>query len=360
MAAYIDTRAAAFRVVADHRPSHAPAPVAQSIPLDVVPPTYSFVIPVFNEESVLPALMLQLDDLLTMLDGAAEVIFVDDGSRDSGPDLIREHANANYRLLQLSRNFGHQAAITAGMDCAAGAAVVIMDADLQDPPSVVLQMVEKWKEGYDIVFARRVARQSESLFKRSTAWIFYRLMRFLTAVDLPPDVGDFRLVDRSAVDSFRNMPERDRFVRGMFAWMGYRQTEISFERPERAAGSTKYGLRGMLRLAIDGMLGFSDAPLRLAVWTGIGVSFIGMLCGLYAIILRLWRDNLVPGWASTIVVVAFLSGMNMLMTGIVGLYVGRIHREVKARPLYLVRSAHGFDKDIRALASPKQVGSPEL
>jgi dolichol-phosphate mannosyltransferase len=240
------------------------------------------------------------------------------------------------------------------MDYAAGAAVVIMDADLQDPPSVVLQMIEKWKEGYDIVYARRVARQSESRFKRSTAWIFYRLMRFLTTVDLPPDVGDFRLVDRSAIESFQNMPERDRFVRGMFAWMGYRQTEISFERPERAAGETKYGFRAMVRLAIDGVLGFSDAPLRMVVWAGMAVSLVGMLCGLYAIVLKLWRDDLVPGWASTIVVVAFLSGMNMLMTGIVGLYVGRIHREVKARPLYLVRSAHGFGGEIQALTSFRQ------
>jgi dolichol-phosphate mannosyltransferase len=150
------------------------------------------------------------------------------------------------------------------------------------------------------------------------------------------------------------MPERDRFVRGMFAWMGYRQTEVSFERPVRAAGETKYGYRAMVRLATDGMLSFSDAPLRMVVWAGIAVSFIGMLCGLYAIVLRLWRDDLVPGWASTIVVVAFLSGMNMLMTGIVGLYVGRIHREVKGRPLYLVRSEHGFGAEIQALTFPRQ------
>ena len=310
---------------------------------------YSIVVPVFNEESALPALLLALDTLLASLDGPAEIVCVDDGSRDGGPELLREHAcrNSRYRVVQLSRNFGHQAAITAGMDYTSGAAVIIMDADLQDPPSVVSLMIAKWKEGYDIVYARRAQREQESRFKRIAAWLFYRFLRLLTAVDIPPDVGDFRLVDRSVIDSFRSMRERDRFVRGMFAWMGYRQTAVTFTRPERVAGRTKYGLRSMARLAVDGILGFSDAPLRMVVWAGIAVSFLAMLCGLYAIALRLWRDDLVPGWASTIVVVAFLSGMNMLMTGIVGLYVGRIHREVKARPLYLVRETVGFDRDLR-------------
>jgi dolichol-phosphate mannosyltransferase len=308
---------------------------------------YSFVIPVFNEEAVLPALLLALDNLLASLDGPAEVVFVDDGSRDNGAELIRDRTSrdSRFRVVQLSRNFGHQAAITAGMDYASGAAIIIMDADLQDPPSVVLQMIAKWKEGYDLVYAHRTAREHESHFKRTTAWLFYRIMRLMTGVDIPSDVGDFRLVDRSVIESFRSMRERDRFVRGMFAWMGYRQTAITFTRPERAAGKTKYRFRNMAQLAIDGILGFSDAPLRMVVWAGIAVSFLGMLCGLYAIGLKLWRDDLVPGWASTIVVVAFLSGMNMLMTGIVGLYVGRIHREVKARPLYLVRETVGFTND---------------
>jgi dolichol-phosphate mannosyltransferase len=292
-------------------------------------------------------LLLELDNFILELDGPGEVVFVDDGSRDCGADLIRAHAESNpvFRMVQLSRNFGHQAAITAGMNYASGAAVIVMDADLQDPPSVVLQMIEKWKEGYDIVYARRVIRQ-ESRFKRTTASLFYRLLRALTEVDIRPDVGDFRLVDRSVVEAFQSMQERDRFVRGMFAWMGYRQTLVTFTRPARAAGKTKYDFRAMIRLAMDGILGFSDAPLRMAIWAGIGVSFLAMLGGLYAIALRMWRDDLVAGWASTIVVVAFLSGMNMMMTGIVGLYVGRIHREVKARPLYLVRDTLGFERDL--------------
>jgi dolichol-phosphate mannosyltransferase len=289
-------------------------------------------------------LLLELDQLLGKLDGPAEVIFVDDGSRDEGLALLRRHADSDgrYRIIELSRNFGHQAAITAGMDLSKGAAVVVMDADLQDPPAVVLQMIAKWQEGYDIVYARRTARESETRLKRATAWLFYRTLRSLTAVDIPTDVGDFRLIDRSVLNSFQTMRERDRFVRGMFAWMGYRQTSVSFDRPNRAAGDTKYGFGKMTRLALDGVIGFSDAPLRMVLWIGLSVSAIAMLYGLYVILQKLWRDHVVTGWTSTVVIIAFLCGMNMVMTGIVGLYVGRIHREVKGRPLYLVRNTYGF------------------
>lgn len=310
---------------------------------------YSFVIPVYNEEAVLPALLAELDRLLPTLDAPAEVIFVDDGSTDTSLEILNRQVQQipGYRLLQLSRNFGHQAAITAGIGRARGEAVIVMDADLQDPPCVVPDMIAKWKEGYDIVYARRAVREREGVFKRGSAWLFYRVMRMVTNVEIPADVGDFRLVDRRAVEAFQGMAERDRFVRGMFAWMGYRQTAITFTRPERAAGDTKYGLGSMARLAADGVLGFSDAPLRMVIWLGISVSVLAMLAGVYAIVLRLARDDLVPGWASTIVVVSFLSGINMLMTGIVGLYVGRIHREVKGRPLYLVSDAIGFERDVR-------------
>jgi glycosyltransferase involved in cell wall biosynthesis len=320
---------------------------------------YSFVIPFFNERAVLPALLTKLDALLITLDGTAEVIFVDDGSRDGGAEVIRAQAHRQpaFRILQLSRNFGHQVAITAGMDHASGEAVIIMDADLQDPPELVPQLIEKWVEGYDIVYAQRVARTDDSRFKRATAWLFYRLMGVLTPVEIPRDVGDFRLVDRSVLESFVTMQERDRFVRGMFAWMGYRQIAVPFSRPERAAGETKYPFRKMFSLAANGILGFSDAPLRLVVWLGMIVSVIAILCGIYAIVLRLVRDDLVPGWASTIVVVAFLAGINMLMTGIVGLYVGRIHREVKGRPLYLVRSTFGFEGEVRKPAGPRQIAT---
>ena len=305
---------------------------------------YSFVIPVFNEIAVLPQLISKLDGLILTLDGVAEVIFVDDGSRDGSADLIAAAARRRpeYRMLELSRNFGHQAAITAGMDHASGDAVIIMDADLQDPPDLIPKLIDKWIEGYDIVYAQRAGREAENAFKRATAWLFYRLIRLLTPVEIPRDVGDFRLVDRAVIDSFTTMHERDRFVRGMFAWMGYRQIAVPFTRPERAAGETKYPLRKMLALAFNGIFSFSDAPLRFVIWLGMIVSVLAMLAGSYAIVLRFLGGNTVPGWTSIIVAVAFLAGLNMLMTGIVGLYVGRIHHEVKARPLYLVRSSYGF------------------
>lgn len=309
---------------------------------------YSFVIPIFNEEAVLPILFQRLDRIMERLDGPAEVILVDDGSRDAGSIFAAARAkdDPRYRYVALSRNFGHQIAITAGIDAAAGDAVIIMDADLQDPPEVALDLVAKWKEGFEIVYARRVSRQGESRFKLWTASLFYRFLSAATSVDIPKNVGDFRLVDRAALDTFRAMPERDRFVRGMFAWMGFRQTAVDYHRDTRAAGHTKYSFRRMLRLAFDGVVGFSDTPLRLALWLGMIVSGGALLFGAYIFVLALIDSALVSGWASTIVVLSLLSGVNLLMTGIVGLYVGRIHAEVKNRPLYVVARKVGFDRDI--------------
>lgn len=306
-------------------------------------PKYSLVIPVFNEQAVIPLLLRRLDHLLEKLDGPAEVIFVDDGGRDAGGIMLADRArhDARYRYVALSRNFGHQIAVTAGLDLARGEAVVVMDADLQDPPEVVLALIAKWNEGYEVVHARRRARAGESRFKRVTAGAFYRALRALSDVDIPADVGDFRLIDRGALDTFRAMRERDRFVRGMFGWIGYRQTIVDFEREARAGGRTKYSLPRMVRLALDGIIGFSDVPLRLALWLGAAVS-LGALCyGGYVLVLALADVNLVSGWASLSVLVALLSGINLLMTGIVGLYVGRIHHEVKGRPLYVVARTIG-------------------
>jgi polyisoprenyl-phosphate glycosyltransferase len=293
---------------------------------------YSFVVPVFNEEAALPILLRRLDLLMDGLDGAAEAIFVDDASTDCSPII-------------LSRNFGHQIAITAGMDAAVGHAIIIMDADLQDPPEVVGEMIARWQDGYEIVYGRRLSREGESKFKRWTANLFYRLLARLSSVDIPRDVGDFRLIDRKVLDAFRTMPERDRFVRGMFAWLGFRQTEVSFHRPPRLVGETKYPFWKMLRLAVNGALSFSEAPLRLAIWCGLIVSTMALLYGAYVAILWLDDSNLVKGWASTIVVISFLCGVNMLMTGIIGLYIGRIHSEVKRRPLYVVSQKAGFEPE---------------
>ena len=308
------------------------------------PVRYSLVLPIFNEESVLPVLLKRIDVLLDKLDGPAEAIFVDDGSRDSSAIFLRYKAQSDprYRFIGLSRNFGHQVAITAGMDAARGDAVVVMDADLQDPPEVILQMVEAWKKGFEIVYARRIARHGEGAFKRWTADAFYRLLGRFADVEIPRNVGDFRLVDRRALEAFRAMPEQDRFVRGMFAWLGFRQTAIEFERAPRAAGETKYTLRRMTRLALNALVGFSDAPLKLVVATGLVVSALAGLYGLYVFGKWLSGAELVSGWTSTILVVSLLGGGNMLMTGIIGLYVGRIHAEVKRRPLYVVAERAGF------------------
>jgi dolichol-phosphate mannosyltransferase len=280
------------------------------------------------------------------------VIFVDDGSRDRGAAIIADKARRDprYRLILLSRNFGHQIAITAGMDAACGDAVIVMDADLQDPPELLLEMVAQWKSGFEIVCAERLSRAGESLFKRWTAEAFYRVLRRLASVEIPRNVGDFRLVDRRALEVFRRMRERDRFVRGMFGWMGFRQTSVKFHRPGRASGTTKYPLRKMITLSLHGVVGFSDTPLRLALWLGFFISAVAGLMCLYIVGLALYDHTLVPGWASTMVVISLLSGVNLLMTGVVGQYVGRVHTEVKNRPLYVVSHTIGFDDARRAEA----------
>jgi glycosyltransferase involved in cell wall biosynthesis len=289
--------------------------------------------------------------VLDTLDGAAEVIFIDDGSTDITLALLKARALADkrYRFAQLSRNFGHQAAITAGLDMAAGEAVIVMDADLQDPPEVILELVARWREGYQVVYAQRTSRRGESWFKLWTAHLFYAGLRRLTSVDIPRNVGDFRLVDRRVIEAFRSMRERDRFVRGMFGWLGFRQTAVPFEREGRAAGETKYPLLKMMRLAMNGVVSFSDAPLQLALWMGFAVSSAALVYGLYVVVTALSDGHgLVAGWASTIVVVSFLCGLNMMLTGVVGLYVGRIHAEVKGRPLYVINERDDRDEVVRA------------
>ncbi|HZP74590.1 MAG TPA: glycosyltransferase [Pseudolabrys sp.] len=314
---------------------------------------YSIVVPVFNEQAVIPLMLRRLDALLGTLDAPAEVIFVDDGSTDCSSIVLEAKAkdDPRYRYIGLSRNFGHQVAITAGMDAAAGAAVIVMDADLQDPPEVISAMIARWKDGYDVVYARRASREGESVFKRWTASAFYRLLGKLSSVEMPSDVGDFRLIDRRVLKAFREMPERDRFVRGMFAWLGFRQTEVTFHRAPRAAGESKYPLFKMLRLAVNGMIGFSDAPLRFAIWVGLAVSGFALLYGAYAVT-RFFADEVVTGWTSTVVIISLLSGVNMLMTGIMGLYIGRIHAEVKRRPLYVIDRQTGFDRQQDHAADP--------
>lgn len=322
-------------------------------------PVYSLVIPIFNEEAVLPLLIRRVAALLDALDARSEAIFVDDGSSDTSVIYLRGMVaeDPRFRLIELSRNFGHQIAITAGMDAAAGEAVIVMDADLQDPPEVVLELVAKWKEGYEIVYARRIRREGETLFKRVTANLFYRVLESMTSVAIPRDVGDFRLVGRKALETFKRMPERDRFVRGMFGWMGFKQTAVPFERPARAAGETKYPFWKMLRLAVHGIVSFSEKPLRVALWAGLAISGVAALLGVFAVFSWLFDTGVVHGWTSTVVIVSFLSGINLFMTGVIGLYVGGIHAEVKRRPLYVIDRLTGFEETIAAMrdADPAKV-----
>ncbi len=314
---------------------------------------YSIVVPVFNEEAVLPVLFKRLDALMDALDAPVETILVDDGSTDCGSIVLRARAkdDPRYRYIGLTRNFGHQIAITAGLEAASGKAVVVMDADLQDPPEVVQEMIARWKDGYDIVYARRVSREGESVFKRWTAAVFYKLLSRLSSIEIPQDVGDFRLVDRKVLNAFLAMPEQDRFVRGMFAWLGFRQTAVDFHRPARAVGDTKYPFWKMLRLAVNAVTSFSDAPLRMAIWLGLAVSGFALCIGLYAIG-RYLANEVVTGWTSTVVIVSFFSGINLLMSGVIGLYVGRIHAEVKRRPLYVIEQRIGFESR-QAQAEPQ-------
>jgi dolichol-phosphate mannosyltransferase len=316
-------------------------------------PVYSIVVPIYNEEAVLPILLRRLDALLDQLDAPAEAILVDDGSSDASSLVCEAKARADdrYRYVRLSRNFGQQMAITSGVDRASGDAVIVMDADLQDPPELVLDMIAKWKEGYEVVYAERASRVGESRLKTMRSDLFYRLLDRLSPVHMPRNVSDFRLVDRKVVDTFRTMPERDRYVRGMFTWIGFRQTAVRFDRPARAAGESKYSTAKLMRVAMNGVFSFSDAPLRLALWVGMAISILAMLYGCWVIARWAIHPDILPGWSSTIVVVAFLGGANMMMTGIMGLYVGRIHAEVKGRPLYIVDKAVGFDRDAR-VATP--------
>ena len=317
---------------------------------------YSIVIPVYDEQDTIPELLSRLAAVLDGLDGESEVLFVDDGSRDRTAELLIEAQtrDARIKLIQLARNFGHQIAISAGLDFALGDAVVVIDADLQDPPELIPELVAKWREGYEIVYAVRERRRGERWIKRATAAWFYRVIRGLSHVDMPVDAGDFRLVDRKALDAFRAMRERNRYVRGMFSWVGYRQTGVPYERAERFAGAPKYSLRRSTRLAFDGIISFSDAPLRLALYCGFLFSLLAFVVGIAAIVAKLAGAFVVRGWVSILVVVAFLGGIQLILMGMIGLYIGRIYDEVKSRPLYVVREAHGLGAESGVHAAIEQ------
>jgi polyisoprenyl-phosphate glycosyltransferase len=321
----------------------------------------SLVLPVYNEEPVVDELVRRLGQLLEAMDPGKkwEVIFVNDGSRDRSREML-EVACGNeprFKLINLSRNFGHQIAITAGMDRAEGDAVVIMDADLQDPPEVIAEMLQRFVEGYDVVYAVRRRRHGESWFKRTTAAVFYRTLKRVVGVDIPTDTGDFRLMSRRAVLAVRGLREANRFVRGLVAWIGFRQVAVYYDRNARFAGDTHYPLHKMLRFASDGIVSFSTLPLRVATWLGMMSGLIAAGVAAWVLIAVLSGAYVVPGWATLMLAVSLASSAQLLMIGILGEYLGRVYDEVKRRPLYLVDETRNLDTGENR--SPRRVSPSE-
>jgi dolichol-phosphate mannosyltransferase len=307
-------------------------------------PTLSIVIPVFNEEESIPELDRRLRGLLDNLGETWEVIFVDDGSRDASAKLLQDlvEKEPRYKLISFSRNFGHQIAITAGTDRAEGESVVVMDADLQDPPELVRDMIARWREGYDVVYAVRQRRLGETWFKRISASIFYRVFRAMLGFDVTLDAGDFRLMSRQVILTLRSLRERHRFIRGLVGWVGFRQSSVHYERHPRFAGRTKYPLSKMLGFAFDGITAFSTLPLRVATWLGALAALLAMGLGAWAFYVKMRGVDAVPGWTTIMILVALGSSVQLLVIGILGAYVGRIYEEVQRRPLYAVAKEVNF------------------
>lgn len=308
-------------------------------------PRYSIVVPLHDEEQNVALLVARLRAVLDRLDGPWEVILVDDGSRDAtAAAAIREHQqDGRVKLVRLSRNFGHQIALSAGLDLARGQAVITMDGDLQHPPEVIPAFVETWRAGNEVVVGLMAERAGESRFKDASARWFYRILGKLSSIEMTPAAGDFRLVDRKALEALRAMPEGNRYLRGMFSWIGFSHAYVPYASPPRVAGRSKYTTRKMLSLATNAIVGFSDRPLRIALDIGFAVSLLSILFGISALATKLAGGFSVPGWASIMVLVGFVGGFQLMVIGVIGEYVARIHDEVKRRPLYLVRDAYGID-----------------
>jgi dolichol-phosphate mannosyltransferase len=310
------------------------------------PGLISLVVPLYNEEQVVHLLMERLLSLLDRLPCPAQVVLVNDGSSDATIVKLRDAAlaDARFEVLSLARNFGHQVAATAGLDAARGDAIVLMDADLQDPPELVLDMLVEYEKGYDVVYAQRVQRAGETVFKRASAWLFYRLMRALVYKDLPVDTGDYRLVSRRFLDALNHMRETHRFLRGMVAWVGFPQIAVPFVRAPRAAGETKYPLAKMLRFAWTAAISFSPLPLQVAFWIGMAFFSVGAAFTGFALISWMMGKYLVPGWMSVICVMCLGTGGLMILMGVLGEYVARIYEEIKGRPLYVVSDRFNIKK----------------
>jgi glycosyltransferase involved in cell wall biosynthesis len=310
-------------------------------------PIYSLVIPLYNEEENITELYRRLIEVIEHLDGEAELILIDDGSRDRSLSMIRQihQRDSRVRYLSFARNFGHQIAVTAGLNFVQGKSVIVMDADLQDPPELIFQMIEQWKQGYQVVYAQRLSRKKESWFKRFTAYAFYRILKILANVDIPADTGDFCLMDRQVVDILNAMPERNRYIRGLRAWVGFRQTAVLFERDPRFAGTVKYTFAKSWGLAVDGIISFSKVPLRLATYMGMLSAGIAILMIFLVLYWRLFEPH-TPLIGFTLITLAmlFMGSVQLICIGILGEYIGRIYEEVKGRPIYTLKETGGITK----------------
>jgi polyisoprenyl-phosphate glycosyltransferase len=302
----------------------------------------SVVIPVYNEELIIDTLYSRLHQAVSQISGNYELIFVNDGSKDGTLVKLLALTRQDERVfyINFSRNFGHQIAVTAGLDACRGEAVVIIDGDLQDPPELIPELYAKYREGNEIVYAKRRARKGESLFKKISAKLFYRILRRMTTVDIPVDTGDFRLIDKKVVHYLKLMPEQNKFLRGQIAWLGFRQAEVLFDRDERKHGKTGYSFRKMMRLAMDGITGFSDKPLQTVTKLGFSFSLIAFVIILYALYAHLFLNRTITGWTSLIVSSMFIGGVQLISIGVIGEYISRINKNVQNRPLYIVEQTN--------------------
>ncbi len=308
----------------------------------------SVVVPMYNEEDVVLESYKRLKDVMDSLGEPYEIIFVNDGSRDKTAQIIYEFCemDKNIKFIDFSRNFGHQIAITAGMDYTVGDCIVVIDGDLQDPPEVILKMIKKWREGYDVVYGKRIERKGDTFFKKFTAAVFYRLLKSMTDVDIPVDTGDFRLIDRKVCDALKQVNERNRYIRGIISWLGFNQTAVEFIRHERFAGVTKYPFKKMIKFAFDAITSFSYKPLKLASYLGFFLSLISFIYLIVVVFQKIFGfGNPIQGWASTLAVNLFFNGIVLLILGIIGEYIGRIYDEAKGRPLYIVKDLKNIERD---------------
>jgi polyisoprenyl-phosphate glycosyltransferase len=310
-------------------------------------PKYTLIIPIYNEEETIEALYARVSALMDRLDAPSELILINDGSRDRSLQLMRELHDRDPRVcyLSLARNFGHQIAVTAGLNYVRGRVIVILDADLQDPPELIPEMIDKWRQGYQVVYAQRTQRRKEGWFKRFTAYVFYRLLKQLADVDIPTDTGDFCLMDRQVVDLLNAMPERNRYIRGLRSWVGFPQTAVKFERDPRIAGDVKYTFHKSFGLAINGLVSFSKVPLRISTYVGLFAAFVALGMMLLVFYWRIaYPASPLTGLTTIVVAIFFLGAVQLLSIGILGEYIGRIYEEVKNRPLYTLSEVAGFER----------------